>query len=184
MRWKRGHQSSWLAWFRTLYQPVSFTKWEDLKLIYLPFFFFFNVSSSFHLWDSHFYLETFGLQSFCLLFSLILQRVGDIFTMLTRNTFHSFTSLSLYVFVCRSMWSWFLTDRQTDKTVNGNDCDASLSVTRIHPVVMLQADRKSLLLWASVTHTHTYTHTWCNVMFKVFVVSFVWMNTWNIFSWP
>lgn len=37
------------------------------------------------------------------------------------------------------------------RTVTVNDGDAPLSVTRIHPVVMLQADRKSLLLWARVT---------------------------------
>lgn len=51
---------------------------------------------------------------------------------------------------------WCETDKQT---VTVNDSDAALSVTRIHPVVMLQADRKSLLLWASVTHTHPHIHT-------------------------
>lgn len=55
--------------------------------------------------------------------------------------------------------SEFISDsKESDhQTVIVNDCDALLSVTRIHPVVMLQTDRKSLLLWASVTHNHMVT---------------------------
>lgn len=80
----------------------------------------------------------------------------------------AFLHFSHYVFLCRSASSLskavkrvgvaVSADRQTHRqAVIVNDGDVSLSVTRIHPVVMLQADRKSLLLWASVTHTNTNT---------------------------
>lgn len=77
----------------------------------------------------------------------------------------------------RTLWQrseWL--DRQT---VSVNDCDASLSVTRIHPVVMLQADRKSLLLWASVSQTHTHTHSECRQCFlhsPLFIIKLCFVN--------
>lgn len=63
--------------------------------------------------------------------------------------------------------------------VPANDSDVPLSVTRIHPVVMLQADRKSLLLWASATHTHTHTHCYfsqCFVFGSAFSAANIFMS--------
>lgn len=106
---------------------------------------------------------------FLFLFSCILQHCGTLYLQCWLK--FKFIHLSLSGFLCRSVSSLSnvklvgVAVSQTDRqTVTVNDSDASLSVTRIHPVVMLQADRKSLLLWASVTHTHTHTVTVVSVL--------------------
>lgn len=92
-------------------------------------------------------MDGFSLLSLLLSFTETVVVVLCIFTVLVEKM-HSFTPLSIYI-CFRSVWSLSAvklvgfaviqsTDRQTDRQmVIVNDSDVSLSVTRIHPVVML-----------------------------------------------